>query len=531
MGLRRLAVFLLAVLVTACSGSEPGSVSMRFTWAEEPQGVLYLWFSVQERQNPESAGIVLSSVGPEEYQFGESLSVDLGNVPNGDNRHVVVEAREGSGQGLPALYYGISQPFSMSPGKNVVVDIEMEMKSPETDAHEGLVEIHMDGTVPDKLNDQEAHGVTIHTESVNAVGIILANDASFSANLTSLDIETSDGVNCTEEEQEGVLWNLCDISDWDLLEGVADIGDGTYRVFAKFVDRNGYESQVYDAAVVLDSSAPVPITAAVSPPVAVGGEVVYLTVTFAENLAEEPEPWLQVLPGESALQFEGPNRVGASNTYVWHATIPEMDEEDLNVYTFELTASDDAGNGIEQYALADEDGNPVEFRIDAVAPQVDGQSVVYNSDHFGLPQEGIGEPWILSFDFVVAERSPNLPDELGDDGLCPVGDNGCPSVRLAGKPLGTVLRKPEMDPDEGLLAFTYEYALLETDWSSQDTTVDVSFIWTDMAGNVLNQTLEHKVRFDLKRPEAMKCSLTPLSANAGSTVTFQLTASEPCHMG
>jgi len=500
---------------------------MRFSWSVEPESTLYLWFSVEERESPESSGIVLSSVGPEEYIPGEPLAVDLGNVPNGDNRYVVVEAREGTGQGLQVLYYGISQAFSMAPGKNVVVDIDMTMNAPETDVHEGLIEIRLDGEVPDKLNAEEAHKVTIHTESVNSVGIIIANDASFSANLTSLDLDSADSVTCTEEEREGVTWSLCDIAEWDLLEGVTDVGDGTYRLFVKFVDRNGYESQVYDAVVVLDSSAPLPITASVSPPVAVGGEAVYLTVTLAENLAEEPSPVLQVLPETTAFAFSGPDRVGASNTYVWHAEIPELEQEDLNVYTFKLTASDDAGNSIEGYELTDEGGAPVEFRIDAVAPQIDGESIVYNADHFGIPGEGVGDPWVLSFDFVINERSPNLPDELGGDGLCLPNDNGCPSVRLAGKPLGAVYRKQEMDPRDGALAFSYEYAIDEADWGPQDALVDVTFIWTDQAGNVLNQTLEQKVRFDLKRPEAFKCNLTPLFANGSSTVTFQMTASEP----
>ena len=137
MGVGRVAIPVLAVILASCAGNQPGSVSMRFSWHAEPEGVLHLWFSVEEREDAESAGIVLSSIGPREYHYGEPLSVDLSNVPNGHDRYVVVEAREGTGQGLPVSQkilreHGGDVHETSTPGEGSRFTLELPAVSADT---------------------------------------------------------------------------------------------------------------------------------------------------------------------------------------------------------------------------------------------------------------------------------------------------------------------------------------------------------------------------------------------------------------
>ena len=61
-----------------------------------------------------AAGSTLASAGPAKYVEGTPLDLTLGKVPNGKNRVVVAEVREGDNSGLPILYFGLSEPFAIN---------------------------------------------------------------------------------------------------------------------------------------------------------------------------------------------------------------------------------------------------------------------------------------------------------------------------------------------------------------------------------------------------------------------------------
>ena len=92
---------------------------------------------------------------------------------------------------------------------------------------------------------------TVRLRSAGAVQVVLANGPSFAANLQTLDIAQ---LGCTPEtDSDDRTWEVCDVPDWDLLAEVGDLGDVSYGIYAKFIDRFGYESPIASDTVRLDT--------------------------------------------------------------------------------------------------------------------------------------------------------------------------------------------------------------------------------------------------------------------------------------
>ena len=84
--------------------------------------------------------------------------------------------------------------------------------------------------------------------SSGASAVVLANDASFSANLTTRPLSE---LACTQESVDDVTWDTCDVPGWDLLAGSAVDEDTVRTVFVRFVDAFDYESEVFSAATMI----------------------------------------------------------------------------------------------------------------------------------------------------------------------------------------------------------------------------------------------------------------------------------------
>jgi hypothetical protein len=281
-------------MVASCGLSGAGSFSLSLSWESPPEGPVWVWVRVEERSDPETPGKTLGSAGPEEYSYGEPFTASVGEVTNGSDRYVVVEVREGPSAGLPVLYYGISDPFSIEPGKQTHVDVPLALNRPETEEYKPTVTLLFDGEPAQAAGLAAVQKATIRTRSYSAVALQLANDPSFSANLTSVALGDDGDATCTIEEDAGVSWDVCLYSGWDLTAGHDSVTDGTWSVYVKFVDKRGYESQVHKGSVLLDSTPPVAIVSALSQAYARGLETVALTVTFHEALADEDGATLEV---------------------------------------------------------------------------------------------------------------------------------------------------------------------------------------------------------------------------------------------
>lgn len=182
------------LLLAGCTGGgEPGTVSLSLAWEEEPTEPVWIWVKVEFRETPTEEGTILASAPPAEYSPGKALAFEMPQVDNGENRHVVVEVRKGASSGLPVLYYGISEPFSVAPGKHVHVDVPLKLEKPEAEQMTASVNLMTGDVEVDSICGLEVWAMTIRTRSVGAVEVVLANDAAFAANLTTVAICRADG--------------------------------------------------------------------------------------------------------------------------------------------------------------------------------------------------------------------------------------------------------------------------------------------------------------------------------------------------
>jgi len=424
---------------------------MAITWEEDPAVPLWLWVQVEERDTPSEAGLILSSAGPSKYVSGEPLDLELPGVANGANRYIIIEARESDNPGLAVLYYGISEPFVVAAGKQTVVEVPLSLTKPETQKFDATIELLIDGESPDTVGLDDARKVSLRSRSVAARTLLLANDPSFSANFTTIDLTAAD---CVEENIDSVTWSVCSVVDWDLTAALPPLGDGLYSVYARFTDKYGYQSQVHKDSVIVDSTAPLPLFASVSPLVAGAGDPVVLSVTFHEAVETGAGATVLTVTPSPAFgsDFEGPKRVGSSNTYLWTTAVLEAVAQDQNIYRFSIAASDSYGNAGEEQALVDTDSNPVELRIDVTPPLLaEAVPVEFNQALFGIPAGG-DESSLLHFDFALLEDNPH-PVSGAAGKPC---EGTCPRVRLGASEVGTVLRKPALDDEaSGRLGFSY----------------------------------------------------------------------------
>jgi hypothetical protein len=510
-----------ALLAQAGCGSEAGSFTLSITWETPPEGEVWLWVRVEERTDPTAAGAILASAGPEAYTYGSPFSLSLENVTNGDNRYVIAEVREGPNPGLPIVYYGISEPFILASGSNVEVEVPMTMQAPETQAVEASVQLQFSGEIRDQVNIDELKHATIVARSVNAHAVFLANDASFSAAAVQIALDETETISCTEIIEDGVSWDLCEITNWDLTAGLKEeTTDEQFTLFVKFLDRYGYESPVYRTSVMLDSQGPLVLMGSLSPSVSRPGQQLYLNVTFHEALAQESDAGeLTVQPPFPADTIvEGPVRVGTSTTYLWTAALASSWGEDES-FTFNVTTRDFLGNVSADQSVVDQDGIPLMLSIDPVPPLLTVELTTTPSPAlFGLSDVG----GVLGFQFVIEEEHPHGMT-AGADGC----EGLCPEVRLGTALLGTVHRMPELDAaDDNRLAFRYEYVVDANDFTKTDSEVSAMISWSDQAGNLLEAEVDGPIHFDFQPPGVLSCSLLPDSGNASSTFIYTLTSTE-----
>ena len=530
-------VALLLIVATAlCSaacgiGEEPGSVSLKFVWEDSPEGVLEVWIRVEERDDPAQPGPILASSGPDTYEHGQPFSTELGTVSNGGNRVVVVEFREGKSAGLPVVYYGLSLPFSVEPGRNTSVEVAVAFQKPRGDEVEGGVLLRFEDydVSPDAVGLDLARNAVVRTRSSGAVSLVLANDVSFSANLTTIELSEARKDNqCWHEEDNGTTVDVCDIAGWNLQAGLPEgLGDGLYSVYVKFVDQYGYESKAFKDSVLLDTQGPVVIVASLTPELAKAEQEVLLTVTFLEPLNEEEPIVLTVSPEPGDLfGFQGPERIGESNSYIWAAGTAAVQEDTGQVYTFTVEAHDQLGNPGDVQGLTNSSGDPLEFILDGLAPVVvDSEALLPNEDVFGIEGEGVPEPRILTLDFAVEERRP-LALELAEDGINCVAN--CPRVQVDDLEVGQVTVNPALDdPDNHRRGFAWSYVPMSTDFPDVQKWVELTIGVQDLAGNEAWFGAEGGVYLDFQRPGALDCQLFPNPANGDAVITYRVTADEP----
>lgn len=133
---------------------------MSISWDSPPEGEVWLWVRVEERTAPTTSGKILASEGPEAYVYGDSVSLLMEGVGNGANRYIVAEVREGANPGLPILYFGVSNSFTLAAGQHTHVDVPMIMQVPEAQAMEASVELLFGGEIRGQVGVAEISDAT-----------------------------------------------------------------------------------------------------------------------------------------------------------------------------------------------------------------------------------------------------------------------------------------------------------------------------------------------------------------------------------
>jgi hypothetical protein len=318
--------------------AEQGSFSMTFQWEEPPEGSVWIWVKIEERSDPLQTGAILASAGPAEYSATTGTTLRMPEVPNGSDRIVVVEVRKGPASSLPVLYYGLSESFSLVPGTAASVEVYLKLQKSQAETNQALVMLHFQGEEKAAVNREDIGNATLLTVTSEATTILVANDASFSANLRTFEIGSGEGITCVTVDSE----DHCEIAGWDLTEGLPDTGDRQYSAFVKFSDCYGYETQVYRASTVLDTLPPQALSTSISSQWGRPGSDIFLTVTFDEEAADGAS--LLITPVAEAPVFTGPQRLGASTSYIWNATVDENVQTDSGPFSFSVQATDLLGN-------------------------------------------------------------------------------------------------------------------------------------------------------------------------------------------
>ncbi len=365
----RLSIVGLLVVLTlapcACASSDGGSVSASFSFEEPPEETVWIWAKVVVDKEGHKDGSSLASDGPHEYAPGAKLSVELDGVLHGTHRRVVVEIRDGPSPNLPVVYYGISARFSLAPGKSKTVNVHVPLRRP---AGSGSVRVLFDDDEFSAVGLQDIQKAKIVVESTNASTLLLSNSVSFGV-VDSVRIEEgAEEIPCEHDSSGTDIVSTCEYPGWNLLAGLFagpdDAVDGRYFVYVKFIDENGYEGGIASASVTLDTTPPEVMSASILKYQEEGMEHAIVFLAADEVIDVDPKnSQLTVEPaGEGSPLFAGPQRVGLSTSYQWHAQT-EIGDDDKSTYTFSVRLMDGLGNLGAWTDLDDgEDGSPLQYQ-------------------------------------------------------------------------------------------------------------------------------------------------------------------------
>ena len=281
---------LLAVLLLAC-GTEPGSVSIRFTWdGKEPGETVWIFGRVIQvaAESGTTGQIVAETDAPQEYEPGMSLTFP--DVQNRDNLSVLLEARGDSSMESRVLYYGISESFSLSAGENVEVDVSVAMAETPEISNLAVQEAVGPADCPDCYSSTET--VTLQFGAVRAKTVEIANDNEVSVCKHTFQVE-EDG-----EEPPRLITgdDVCHVEGWNLNCGLEETGDGPRNVYVRTLDAEGYPSQTLSIKVVLDRQPPTEGTLAC----AEGGWLIELRTTMLFGVVKGDEMWVEACESGAA---------------------------------------------------------------------------------------------------------------------------------------------------------------------------------------------------------------------------------------
>ncbi|MEQ8274245.1 MAG: hypothetical protein RMA76_05320 [Deltaproteobacteria bacterium] len=347
---------LLCFALAACRSE--GRVALRFSIENLPTDLTGLFLHVQVVDADDD--VLSGSIVPAARDAQLALS-----VPHGDDRSAVVELRDSASPATSnVIAYGVSNPFSLHPGDDTVVEAVVVMRP---------VPAIVDLDVPDVVRDPNVV-VSVTADREDIAQIVLAQDPSMTFGRQVFD--AASGLS--------VVYDI----DAPCRDG-GGCADGRRNVFARLVDDAGYSSTATSTPLVVDTKSPgvlpgsgtvqfVEPAELLTPTSASTGITVRLTFVFDEPVTSTPTVTL----ADSGLTFDLVRiELGA---YVFERVVTSLDPE--GVQRPLVQARDRAGN--EAPAPAPD----LEYLVDHVppaAPAVDAEeTIVYRRSPYREATEG-----------------------------------------------------------------------------------------------------------------------------------------------
>jgi len=286
---------LIGSVAPGCHVEPPGELSVVFHWSDEPpadlQG-LYAQVRIEARAVPSQAGEVLASslLVPLEEASRAGFALD---VPNGSGRVAVVEVRVGPRTSDPVLYYGRSEPFTLTPGIRHQVGVTVHL----TFAPGILLQEDQDLLPiailtpfgPAAAGYVSSSSVPLRLTTIKGREAVLSNDVTFSPEASRRLVLAQQRTIATNPHTGATTYET--VAPWDLDLGVAPCPAARAcqrQVLVRFADDEGYESSAFSASAVVESTPPVIAAAELSPAAVTSRGHVVLGGTFDEVLGAPP---------------------------------------------------------------------------------------------------------------------------------------------------------------------------------------------------------------------------------------------------
>jgi hypothetical protein len=372
------ALLLQLLAWTACKSHEQGVARIAFSFDPKAPRLDHSAFLFVRIVEGKAGGAVLGGQSAVPFDPMTGAMLDAITIPNGDNRVVIAEIRETQAADSRVLYYGLSAPFSIEPGKTTDVSVVLALTAPP-----GNGEVRIITGTTRLVRDPKVNLLLISDTGVKAR---VSNFVSFPETVPGASEVPTRAVDLDPATAMQVAGGLnAHMISWDLNAGLGDpctLRDYCPRqVFVRFIDPQAYESATKTSSIVLDTKPPSVVESSVSvqlsPPIGsplrrVGRATIGSTASVSFTLSE-------LISGELMVTSSDMTRwtcAGTGLTFSCSARTPAGASDGMQ--SIQLAATDLAGNA-GQFTLSS-------FLVDVTppaSPDVGANKIVYTRVPWG----------------------------------------------------------------------------------------------------------------------------------------------------
>lgn len=314
----------------AC-GQGPAKFQVQFDWSDPPPTSGNYFVTAQALEAPSGGPIrTLATAGP--VPLTPDLALAFDSVALGRDRVVVVEVRGAVSLRAPVAYYGKSERFALEAGRSIVVPVRLGLRAPP-----GVVASDTTGMrIRSEAEVVATATVQVDLWSTTAVSVELSTESTFPEDRTERALLASLEHGPEVDGHPSRTWAV-DLGS----EPCAEPAGCARRVFARFVDAEGYTSPVYADAVIVDRQAPDVVDHTI-PALVAASELLPVELVARERLRGAPR--LRVEGADLTFTLEQPSPDRPSTTYRFRAAQAAGALGPAGAYLVQARLTDVAGN-------------------------------------------------------------------------------------------------------------------------------------------------------------------------------------------